>query len=41
VAVSATNLQGIYFTDRNYYAMFRDRAPDAVIGYGIFVYHLP
>lgn len=40
VAVSATNLQGIYFMDRNYYALFRDRPPDAVIGYSIFLYYL-
>lgn len=40
VAVSATNLQSVYFTDKDYYAVFRDRPPDAVIGYSIFLYHL-
>jgi hypothetical protein len=30
----------VYFTDKDYYAVFRDRPPDAVIGYSIFLYHL-
>jgi 4-amino-4-deoxy-L-arabinose transferase-like glycosyltransferase len=40
VAVSATNLQGAYFTDKNYYEVFRNREPDAVVGYSIFLYYL-
>ncbi len=40
VAVSATNLQGVYFVDKDIYASFRNRTPDAVIGYSIFVYRV-
>jgi hypothetical protein len=40
VAVSATNLQGVYLdpTDRPLMAMLRARTPVAVIGHSIFVY---
>jgi 4-amino-4-deoxy-L-arabinose transferase-like glycosyltransferase len=40
VAISATNLQGVYFSDKNLFASMRTRIPDAKIGYSIFVYHL-
>ena len=37
-AISATNLQGVYFEGQDPYARFRTRTPDAVIGYSIFLY---
>jgi len=37
-AISATNLQGIYFSDRDLFAWFRERQPVAKIGYSIFIY---
>jgi hypothetical protein len=37
--VSATNLAGIYL-DRDFYARFREREPDAVIGHSMFVFEL-
>jgi len=40
VAISATNLQGVYFSDKNLFAPMRNRTPEAKIGYSIFVYHL-
>jgi 4-amino-4-deoxy-L-arabinose transferase-like glycosyltransferase len=40
VAISATNLQGVYFEEKNFYASFRDREPLAKIGYSIFVYKI-
>jgi 4-amino-4-deoxy-L-arabinose transferase-like glycosyltransferase len=40
VAVSATNLQGVYFDNKNTYAMLRSIKPVARIGYSIFVYNL-
>jgi len=40
VAVSATNLQGVYFDNHNTYAMLRYKQPVAKIGYSIFVYNL-
>ena len=40
VAISATNLQGTPFKDRDTFAMFRDRQPVAMIGYSIFIYRL-
>ncbi len=44
VAISATNLQGVYFEalglDRDLFKPFRDRQPIAKIGYTIFVYRL-
>ncbi len=42
VAVSATNLRGLYFPDtlRNLYSPLLDTKPTAVIGYSIYVYWL-
>jgi hypothetical protein len=40
-AISATNLQGVFFPDRSIYSWFRNRRPDAVIGHSIFIYRLP
>jgi len=40
VAISATNLQGVYFNNKNLFASLRNRIPEATIGYSIFVYHL-
>jgi hypothetical protein len=44
VAISATNLQGVYFPvlglDPDYFKAFRDRQPIAKIGYSIFIYRL-
>jgi 4-amino-4-deoxy-L-arabinose transferase-like glycosyltransferase len=40
VAVSATNLQGVYFDNKDTYAMLRSKKPVAQIGYSIFVYDL-
>ncbi len=41
VAVSATNLQGIYLPDRDFFRELRDMEPVEKIGYSIFVYRLP
>ncbi len=38
VAISATNLQGVYLDDRNLFAWLKGRQPFATIGYSIFVY---
>jgi hypothetical protein len=40
VAISATNLQGVYFDDRNIFAWLRSRKPVAKIGYSIFIYSM-
>ena len=40
VAISATNLQGVYFEDRDKYAILRTKQPVAKIGYSIFIYNL-
>lgn len=40
-AISASNLQGLRFKNRDLYAKFRERKPDAVIGYSIFIYRIP
>jgi hypothetical protein len=40
VAISATNLQGVYLDDRETFAWFRQFEPVAKIGYSIFVYDL-
>jgi hypothetical protein len=37
-AISVTNLQGIFFSNPNLYSWFRNRQPDAIIGYSIFIY---
>ncbi len=44
VAVSATNLQGVYLEalglDQDFYKQFRERQPVAKIGYSIFIYRV-
>ncbi len=44
VAISATNLQGVYFptmgVDPDYFAQYRKRTPVAKIGFSIFVYRI-
>ena len=40
VAISATNLQGVYFSDRKLYEWFKQRDPIDKIGYSIFIYDL-
>jgi len=39
-AISATNLQGVYFSDHDIFVWFRERQPVAKIGYSIFVYEV-
>lgn len=39
-AISATNLQGVYFSDHDLFAWFRERQPVAKIGYSIFIYEV-
>ena len=39
-AISATNIQGVYFDDRDLYAWFREHEPVAKIGYSIFIYKI-
>lgn len=38
LAISATNLQGVYFDDKNLYKWLLDYQPVTVIGHSIFVY---
>jgi len=40
LAVSATNLQGVYFPDRKTFSWLKERKPVFVAGYSIFVYDL-
>jgi 4-amino-4-deoxy-L-arabinose transferase-like glycosyltransferase len=40
VAISATNLQGVYFDNHHTYDMLKSRTPVAKIGYSIFLYDL-
>ena len=40
LAISATNLQGVYFEDHDLFSFLREREPAEVIGYSIFVYAL-
>lgn len=40
LAVSATNLQGVYFQEKSLFTWLRDRAPDFAAGYSIFLYDL-
>jgi hypothetical protein len=44
VAISATNLQGVYFPAHglrsDYFEQFKTRQPIAKIGYSIFLYRL-
>jgi hypothetical protein len=40
VAISASNLQGEYFVDKNLFSLFRGLKPVAKIGYSIFIYHI-
>lgn len=39
-AISATNLQGVYFENKSLFAWLRDKEPVARLGYSIFVYHV-
>ena len=39
-AISTTTLQGILTADPEMYDWFRQREPDAKLGYGLFVYHV-
>jgi hypothetical protein len=39
-AISATNLQGVYLSDHDLFAWFRERQPVAKIGYSIFIYEV-
>ncbi len=39
-AISATNLQGVQFANRDQFAWFREREPIAKIGYSIFLYEV-
>ncbi len=41
VAVSVTNLQGVYFSRKDAFDWLKDLEPVAKIGYSIYVYHLP
>ena len=41
IAVSATELQGVYFDDKHIYDWLKEHKPVAKIGYSIFVYRLP
>ena len=40
VAISATNLEGVHFANKDLFAPLRQRKPMAKIGYSIFVYDL-
>lgn len=40
-AISATNLQGVHFADREQFATFRARAPADKLGYSIFLFEVP
>jgi 4-amino-4-deoxy-L-arabinose transferase-like glycosyltransferase len=40
VAISATNLQGVYFDDVNLFAWLKGRQPIAKIGYSILIYKI-
>ncbi len=40
VAISATNLQGLYFANKDLFGRFRARKPVAKIGYSIFIYNM-
>ena len=40
-AISATTLQGVHFADHDQFRFFRQRQPDAKIGYSIFLYNVP
>ena len=40
-AISATNLQGVHFQNRDQFGWFRQREPIAKIGYSLFIYDVP
>jgi 4-amino-4-deoxy-L-arabinose transferase-like glycosyltransferase len=40
VAISATNLQGVYFSDRTFYGWLKQYDPIDKIGYSLFIYDL-
>ena len=41
VAISATNLRGLYLPRRDTYERFLDEEPVATIGYSILIYRIP
>ena len=40
-AISATNLQGVYLNDPHTFDWLKEREPETMIGYSIFVYRVP
>ncbi len=40
-AISATNLQGVHFTNHDQFAWFREQEPLDKLGYSIFLYQVP
>jgi 4-amino-4-deoxy-L-arabinose transferase-like glycosyltransferase len=40
LAISATNLQNVYFSNKHFYDWLKDYEPVAKIGYSIFIYNL-
>ncbi|MFQ5455752.1 MAG: hypothetical protein ACE5EA_06050, partial [Nitrospirota bacterium] len=40
IAISATNIEGVYFQNKNIYAWLKDYKPVKKIGYSIFIYHI-
>jgi isoprenylcysteine carboxyl methyltransferase (ICMT) family protein YpbQ len=40
-AISATNLQGVHFTNHDQFAWFREQQPVDKLGYSIFLYRVP
>jgi hypothetical protein len=40
-AISATNLQGVHFTNHDQFAWFREKEPLDKLGYSIFLYEVP
>lgn len=40
-AISATNLQGVHFSDRDQFATFREREPVDKLGHSIFLFEVP
>jgi hypothetical protein len=40
IAVSATNLQGVYYPDKQTFAWLKERKPEFVAGYSIFLYNI-
>ena len=40
VAISATNLQNVYFSDKTFYDWLKEYTPIDKIGYSLFIYDL-